>query len=84
MTARALAGLVLGTLLAACGGGNVGLHGGSNGPDDIYMTPVICISFGPNKTADTQGNMPGAWVGGPDYLIGGDDIAAVLSAAGPF
>lgn len=61
-----------------------GLHGGSVGADDIYMTPVICISFGPNKTADTEGNMPGAWVGGPDYLIGGDDIAAVLSASGPF
>jgi type II secretory pathway pseudopilin PulG len=67
-----------------------GLHGGSqayggNGEaDDVYMTPVICISFGPNKTADTEANMPGAWVGGPDYFIGGDDIAAVLSASGPF
>jgi type II secretory pathway pseudopilin PulG len=61
-----------------------GLHGGPKGPDDIYMTAVICISFGPNKQANTEANMPGSAYGGPDYEIGGDDIAAILSAAGPF
>jgi len=45
---------------------------------------VICISFGPNKTADTEANMPGPPTAGPVYAIGGDDIAAILSAAGPF
>lgn len=55
-----------------------GLHTDTNG--DFYSTAVICISFGPNKVAETQINMPH-----PDgYLIGGDDIVAVLSAMGPF
>lgn len=65
-----------------------GLHSGSGGgADNVYMTAVICISFGPNKSADTEANMPGALSSNqpaPSYAIGGDDIAAILSAAGPF
>jgi hypothetical protein len=67
-----------------------GLHGGNEGgTDNVFMTAVICISFGPNKTTDTEANMPGALTQipagpGPAYMIGGDDIAAILSAAGPF
>ena len=67
-----------------------GLHAGDNngGTDDIFATAVICISFGPNKEANTEANMPGALTHtggpGPAYLIGGDDIAAILSAMGPF
>ena len=62
-----------------------GLHGGNtNATDDVFWTAVICISFGPNKAADTEANMPGPPSAGPAYAIGGDDIAAILSAAGPF
>jgi hypothetical protein len=62
-----------------------GLHSGSTGAtDDVFWTAVICISFGPNKIADTEPNMPGPPTAGPAYAIGGDDTAAVLSAAGPF
>ena len=62
-----------------------GLHGGNtSATDDIFYTAVICISFGPNKTADTEPNMPGLPTPGPTYAIGGDDIVAILSAAGPF
>jgi hypothetical protein len=55
-----------------------GLHSDTNG--NVFSTAVICISFGPNKTADTPINMPGP----TGYQIGGDDIVAVLSAMGPF
>ena len=65
-----------------------GLHSGNSGDvDDVFWTAVICISFGPNKTANTEPNMPGDFVNpgvAPDYAIGGDDVAAILSAAGPF
>jgi len=62
-----------------------GLHGGNiHATDDVFWTAVICISFGPNKIADTEANMPGPPTAGPAYAIGGDDIAAILSAAGPF
>jgi len=62
-----------------------GLHSGAGGgPDNIFFTAVVCISFGPNKGADTEANMPGPPTMGPVYAIGGDDIAAILSAAGPF
>jgi type II secretory pathway pseudopilin PulG len=63
-----------------------GLHSTSwtSNTDDIYGTAVICISFGPNKAADTEANMPGPPTAGPSYAIGGDDVAAILSAMGPF
>ena len=62
-----------------------GLHSGTSGAtDDVFWTAVICVSFGPNKTADTEPNMPGPPTAGPAYAIGGDDVAAILSAAGPF
>ena len=63
-----------------------GLHSTSwtSNTDDIFATAVICISFGPNKAADTEANMPGPPTTGPSYAIGGDDVAAILSAMGPF
>ncbi len=62
-----------------------GLHSGNLGnTDDVFWTAVVCISFGPNKIADTEPNMPGPPTAGPAYAVGGDDVAAVLSAAGPF
>ncbi len=55
-----------------------GLHSDTNG--NAFSTAVICISFGPNGSADTAVNMPH-----PDaFLVGGDDVVAVLSAMGPF
>jgi hypothetical protein len=62
-----------------------GLHSGTDGAtDNVFMTAVVCISFGPDKGADTEANMPGPPTAGPVYAIGGDDVAAILSAAGPF
>ncbi len=55
-----------------------GLHTDTNG--NAFSTAVICISFGPNKTANTAINMPAP----SGYLIGGDDVVAILSAMGPF
>ena len=55
-----------------------GLH--TDGNSNTYSTAVVCISFGADSTASTAINMPAP----DDYLIGGDDIAVVLSAMGPF
>jgi len=59
MTARALAGLVLAALLAACGGGNVGLHGGSTtaGPDEFAVTPTLPLAL--PETLDLPPPTPG-------------------------
>ncbi len=55
-----------------------GLH--SDGDGIGFSDAVICVSFGPNTIAETNFSMPH-----PDnFVIGGDDIAAVLSAMGPF
>ena len=54
-----------------------GLHRATGG---IFSDPVICFSAGPDQAADTLFSMGGQ----SNYLIGGDDIAVVLSAYGPF
>jgi type II secretory pathway pseudopilin PulG len=61
-----------------------GLHGGTTGAsDDIYSTAVVCISFGPNRQAETLANQP-INISPFGFALGGDDIAAVLSGVGPF
>lgn len=54
-----------------------GLHRGDGG---IFSDPVICYSAGPDQAADTEFSMGGQ----ANYVIGGDDLAVVLSAYGPF
>jgi hypothetical protein len=61
-----------------------GLHTGPSGAgDDVFSTAVVCISFGPDKTASTFANQP-VDLEPYGFVIGGDDEAAVLSAVGPF
>lgn len=55
-----------------------GLHSNING--NTFSTAVVCISFGPNKSAETNINMPAP----TGFVIGGDDEAVVLSSMGPF
>ena len=61
-----------------------GLFFGPSGfPDDIFSTAVVCISFGPNKLAETPANQPIDLAPYGWYFLG-DDVGAVLSAVGPF
>ncbi len=61
-----------------------GLHVGPSGAsDDIFSTAVVCISFGPDKTASTLANQP-IDLTPYGFIIAGDDVAAVLSGVGPF
>ncbi|NKB87562.1 MAG: hypothetical protein GKS06_05025 [Acidobacteria bacterium] len=61
-----------------------GLHSAQGGEiDDIYSTAVVCISFGPDHTTQTLANQP-IVIDPYGFVIGGDDIAAVLSGVGPF
>ncbi len=61
-----------------------GLHAGPSGAsDDIFSTAVVCISFGPDKTASTLANQP-IDLEPYGFILGGDDVVAVLSGVGPF
>lgn len=55
-----------------------GLHRDSAG--NAFSTAVICYSAGPNINAETLFNQPHPVA----FAAGGDDIAVVLSAFGPF
>ncbi len=61
-----------------------GLHSGPSGAvDDIFTTAVVCISFGPDKAASTLANQP-IDLEPYGFIVGGDDVVAVLSGVGPF
>lgn len=66
-----------------------GLHGPRymDDPRDIFTSAVVCYSAGPNSGVDTGFNQPMNDADGDGYYgwyTGGDDIAVVLSAGGPF
>ena len=60
------------------------LHTLSN-PREYFTGAVVCYSVGPDQQVSTRFNQP---MDSPDNLygwqVGGDDIAVVLSAGGPF
>ena len=61
-----------------------GLHTGPSGAsDDIFSTAVVCVSFGPDRTASTLANQP-IDLEPYGFIVGGDDVVAVLSGVGPF
>lgn len=61
-----------------------GLHTLTN-PYEYFTGAVVCYSAGPDQQVSTRFNQP---MDSPDNLhgwqVGGDDIAVVLSAGGPF
>lgn len=58
-----------------------GLHSGTNG--NTFSTAVVCYSAGGNRVAESAINQPQG-VAPYGWVTGGDDIAVVLSAMGPF
>jgi len=44
---------------------------------------VVCVSFGPDRTASTLANQP-IDLEPYGFIVGGDDVVAVLSGVGPF
>jgi hypothetical protein len=44
---------------------------------------VVCISFGPNQSAETLANQP-IDIDPYGFIVGGDDVVAILSGVGPF
>ncbi len=61
-----------------------GLHSLSN-PYEYFTGAVVCFSAGPDEQISTRFNQP---MDDPDnsygWQVGGDDIAVILSAGGPF
>ena len=50
------------------------------GTEGIFSAPVFCYSTGPDLGVDTAFNQPAPGAA----VVGGDDIAIILSAGGPF
>ncbi len=51
---------------------------------EIYSSAVVCYSSGPDLGVDTAFNQPQDGDDAAGWATGGDDLAVILSALGPF